>query len=58
VVGLQLKRCDIVGFDGKNNVYIIELKKRINSRNLKSTISQVNLYVKLFKETISLYKGE
>ncbi|HPU36919.1 MAG TPA: hypothetical protein PK601_02845 [Methanothermobacter sp.] len=28
VVGLQLKRCDIVGFDEKNNVYIIELKKK------------------------------
>ena len=29
VVGLQLKYCDIVGFDEENNIYIIELKRSL-----------------------------
>ena len=49
VVGLQLRHCDIVGFDEENNIYIIELKKKIHNKNIKSTIKQVNDYANYLK---------
>ena len=52
VVGLQLKYCDIVGFDRENNIYIIELKRKITTKNLVKTEKQVNEYVDTFKKTI------
>lgn len=57
VVGLQLRHCDIVGFDEENNIYIIELKKKINDKNIKSTIKQVNDYVNLFEDIVSYIKN-
>ena len=35
VVGLQLKYCDIVGFDEENNIYIIELKRKHYNQKFK-----------------------
>ena len=58
VVGLQLKFCDIVGFDENNNIYIIELKRKVNSKNVKSTVKQVEEYVDTFNESISHIKSE
>lgn len=57
VVGLQLKFCDIVGFDEKNNIYIIELKRKINLKNIKSTVKQVEEYVDTFNKAISYIKS-
>ena len=57
VVGLQLKFCDIVAFDGESNIYIIELKHKINSKNIKSTVKQVEEYVDMFKAAISYIKS-
>lgn len=53
VVGLQLKFCDIVCFDEENNIYIIELKKKINLRGIKSSQKQVVEYQDTFNEAIS-----
>lgn len=57
VVGLQFKYCDIVGLDQDQNIYIIELKREINNKNLTKTEKQVTEYVKLFTETISYIKN-
>ena len=57
VIGLQLKFCDIVGFDENNNIYIIELKRKVNSKNIKSTVKQVKEYVDTFNKTISYIKS-
>ena len=58
VVGLQLKYCDIVGIDEENNVYIIELKRRINPKSLISAEKQVNEYVETLKNTLNYIKDE
>ena len=55
VVGLQLKYCDIVGIDEKNNVYIIELKRKINAKSLISAEKQVNEYVETLQNILELY---
>ena len=52
VVGLQLKYCDIVGIDEKNNVYIIELKRKINAKSLISAEKQVNEYVETLQNIL------
>ena len=52
VVGLQLKYCDIVGIDEKNNVYIIELKRKINAKSLISAEKQVNEYVEILQNIL------
>ena len=52
VVGLQIKYCDIVGIDEKNNVYIIELKRKINAKSLISAEKQVNEYVETLQNIL------
>lgn len=52
MVGLQLKYCDLVGFDENKNVYIIELKRSVTAKNLDKTEKQVKEYVDIFKNTI------
>ncbi|PAV05460.1 hypothetical protein [Methanobacterium bryantii] len=57
VVGLQMKFCDIVGFDEENNVYIIELKRRINERGLKKVENQVQEYIDTFNKALFFIKS-
>lgn len=57
-VGLQLKFCDIVGFDADNNVYIIELKKAITQNKINSVEKQVTEYVETLERTISFIKSD
>ena len=47
-----MKYCDIVGFDEENNIYIIELKRKLTTTNLNKTEKQVNEYVDTFKKTL------
>ena len=58
VVGLQIKYCDIVGIDEENNVYIIELKRKISAKSLISAEKQVNEYVKTLRSTLSYINME
>lgn len=57
-VGLQIKYCDIVGFDSDNNIYIIELKNVIRQNKINAVEKQVNEYVETLERTLSFIKSD
>ena len=57
VVGLQLKYCDIVGIDGDKNIYIIELKRKLNKKSLVSAQKQVTEYVETLNKALEYIRS-
>lgn len=52
VIGLQIRKSDIVAFDENNNLYLIELKIRINESGKVKVVDQITEYLELLKQII------